>query len=207
MKLLPQKKVFFELFDQHAATMLSLCEELRGMLHAFDRLPERRDRIKELEHRCDEITHELYRQMHASFITPLDKEDIQAMASGLDDVADYADAAGDRVVLYQIPESTAEARELADLLVEAVKVLQGAVSCLRAPGQKERILTACHEIHRLENQGDTIYHRALSLLFNTPNADPIALLKWKEVYEAMEMAVDKCEDVANVVEAIQLKYG
>jgi predicted phosphate transport protein (TIGR00153 family) len=177
------------------------------MLHAFDRLPERRDRIKGLEHRGDEITHELYRQMHVSFITPLDKEDIQAMASGLDDVVDDADAAGDRVVLYQIPESTPEARELADLLVETAKVLQGAVSCLRTPGEKERILTACREIHRLENQSDTVYRRALGLLFNAPNADPIRLLKWKEIYERLEMAVDQCEDVANAVEAIQLKYG
>jgi len=207
MKLLPQKNIFFELFDQHADNLVAICEELRGMLHAFDRLPERRDRIKGLEHRGDEITHELYRQMHVSFITPLDKEDIQAMASGLDDVVDDVDAAGDRVVLYQIPESTPEARELADLLVETAKVLQGAVSCLRTPSEKERILTACREIHRLENQSDTVYRRALGLLFNAPNVDPIRLLKWKEIYERLEMAVDKCEDVANAVEAIQLKYG
>jgi predicted phosphate transport protein (TIGR00153 family) len=207
MKLLPQKNIFFELFDQHADNLVAICEELRGMLHAFDRLPERRDRIKELEHRGDEITHELFRQMNLTFITPLDKEDIHAMASGLDDVVDYADAAGDRVALYQIPESMPEARALSDLLVESAKVLRGAVACLRTPSESARILTACREIHRLENESDTVYRRALGMLFNAPDADPILLLKWKEVYDRLEMAVDKCEDVANTVEAIQLKYG
>jgi predicted phosphate transport protein (TIGR00153 family) len=207
MKLRPQKTTFFDLFDQHAAHLVTICEEVRDLFGNFDRLPERLASIRDLEHRCDEITHEVVRQMHVTFVTPLDKEDILAIASGLDDVVDYADAAADRVVLYQICEPSPSAHELSVLLVDAGRVLQGAVACLRAARQREKILTSCREIHSLENQSDTVYRRALGALFNTPGADPIHVLKWREIYERLEMAVDKCEDVANVLEGIQLKYG
>src|SRR5437879_3425283 len=121
MRLLPRRTTFFDLFDQHAASLVLVSQELREMVHRFDQLEARQARIKELEHRCDEITHEIAREMHATFVTPLDKEDIAAMASGLDDIADYADAVAARLVLYQIRESTSESRELADLLVECVQ--------------------------------------------------------------------------------------
>jgi predicted phosphate transport protein (TIGR00153 family) len=207
MRLLPQKTSFFDLFDQHADALVTIARELRDMLTFFDQLPERQARIKELEHRCDEITHALAREMHGTFITPLDKEDIAALYSGLDDVADSADAAAVRLIIYQIPESSAESRELAELLVRAVEVLQGAVCCLRTTRDRDRIFEACRQIHTLENESDAIYRRALGKLFNTPGVDPIAVLKWKEIYERLEMAVDKVEDVSNVLEAIQLKYA
>jgi uncharacterized protein Yka (UPF0111/DUF47 family) len=129
------------------------------------------------------------------------------MASALDDVADLTEAAGDRVCLYRIPESSPEARELADYLVEATKVLEGAVHCLRSLKERDKIIAACREIHRLENESDRVYRRALGMLFNTPGADPLMVMKWKEVYERLELAVDKCEDVSNIIEAIQLKYA
>jgi uncharacterized protein len=206
MRLLPRKTTFFDLFDQHTASLLAMARELRDMLYQFDHLEERQARVKALEHACDEITHTMAKEMHASFVTPLDKGDIAAMSSGLDDIADYADAACVRIVMYRIPESTPESRQLADVLVQAVEVLQQAVSCLRSSRAEERIIVACREIHRLENESDAVYRSALGTLFNTPGIDPIVVLKWKEIYERLEMAVDQCEDVANVVEAIQLKY-
>lgn len=177
------------------------------MVHHYDRLEERQARIKELERKCDQITHELATETHASFVTPLDKEDIAAIASGLDDIADYADAAAVRFVLYKIPESTPESRQLADYLVQSAEVLQGAVARLRSNREREAVIQACRELHRLENESDAAYRKAMGDLFNTPGIDPIFVLKWKEIYERMEMAIDKCEDVSNVLEAIQLKYA
>lgn len=207
MRLLPQKTSFFDLFDRHVDHLISISQELKELFRAFDNLPERHARIKDLEHQCDEITHEVAREMHATFVTPLDKEDIQALASGLDDIADYIDAAGVRVVIYQIPETNPEARQLAELLVESVQVLKEAVNSLRNSKERERILPCSRRIHELENESDAIYRRALGTLFNTPGVDPILVLKWKEIYERIEMAVDKVEDVSNVLESIYLKYS
>lgn len=207
MRFLPQKTEFFDLFDQQVGYLVQISQELRDLFRQFDQLTERQARIKDLEHQCDEVTHQLATEMHATFVTPLDKEDIQALSSGLDDIADYIDAAGVRVVLYQIPESSPEARQLAELLLQCVQVLHDAVTCLRHVRQRDRILTAARRIHELENESDAVYRRALGTLFNTPGIDPILLLKWKEIYERIEMAVDQVEDVSNVLEAIHLKYS
>lgn len=207
MRLLPQKTLFYDLFDKHAATLVQMCRELRDLLQTYDRVEERQQHIKALERECDQITHDLATETHATFVTPLDKEDIVAMASGLDDIADYADAAAIRFPLYQIPESTPESRELAELLVQCVELLASAVSGLRSGKERDRIIAACRELHRLENESDTIYRRAMGELFNRPGADPIFVLKWKEIYERLEMAIDKCEDVSNALETIQLKYS
>ena len=207
MKLLPQKTTFFDLFDRHTANLVMICHEVRDMLHHFDRLEERQAKIKDLEHQCDELTHTMFSEMHATFVTPLDKEDIAALASGLDDIADYTEASSVRFLIYQIPESSGESRQLADLLLQCVEILQGAVACLRSNRELDKVIGACRDIHRLENQSDTVYQAALGRLFNTPDVNPIEVIKWKEIYERLEMAVDKCEDVSNVIEAIQLKYS
>jgi len=207
MRLLPRKTTFFDLFDRHAAFLLSIANEVRDLFRQFDRLEERQGRIKDLEHQCDEVTHELFNQIHQTFVTPLDKEDIAAIGSGLDDIADYLDAASVRVVLYRIPASTPEALQLAELIVRTVEVLKGAVACLRDNREGEKMKQAFQDIHSLENESDAVYRGALGKLFNEPGIDPIMVLKWKEIYERLEMAVDKCEDVANVVEAIHIKYS
>lgn len=207
MRLVPQKTSFFDLFDRHAALLVTMAREVRDLFQQFDRIEERQAHIKDLEHQCDEITHAIASEMHATFVTPLDKDDIAAIASGLDDVADYADAASVRVILYQISETSPESAELADLLLQCTQVLQGAVNCVRTFKDRERIIAACRDIHRIENESDTVYRRALGTLFNSPGADPITVMKWKEIYERLEMAVDKCEDVSNVLEAIQMKYS
>ena len=207
MKLLQRKTPFYDLFDRHADKLVTLSEELCEMFRKFDRLEERQAKIKQYEHDCDEITHELATEMHATFVTPLDKEDIADMASGLDDIADYADAVAVRLTLYQIPECRPDAVDLATTLVESVRVLRDAVKALRSGKERAKIIQCCRELHRLENESDSIYRTALGNLFNAPNADPILVLKWKEIYERLEMAVDKCEDVSNVLESIQLKYA
>src|SRR5687767_4478974 len=127
MRLLPRKTSFFDLFDQHASTLVTMCRELRDLVHQYDDLERRQASIKELERKCDQLTHDLATETHATFVTPLDKEDIAAIASGLDDIADYADAAAVRFVLYKIPESTPASRQLTDLLLQSAEILAAAV--------------------------------------------------------------------------------
>ena len=207
MRLLPRKTSFFDLFDQHAATLVTMCRELRDLVHQYDDLERRQASIKELERKCDQLTHDLATETHATFVTPLDKEDIAAIASGLDDIADYADAAAVRFVLYKIPESTPASRQLADLLLQSAEILAAAVGELRSSKGRDRVIKACRDLHRIENETDHVYRAAMGDLFNTPGVDPIFVLKWKEIYERLEMAVDMCEDVSNVLESIQLKYN
>jgi uncharacterized protein Yka (UPF0111/DUF47 family) len=207
MKVLTGKVTFYDRFDQQAVNLVAIAAELREMFHVFDRLPQRRDRIQALEAELDAVTRAVVQEMQTTFITPLDKEDIHALAMGLDDVADFADAAGDRVVLYQIPESSLEARQLADLLASAAKRVQSAVAGLRDLRRPEPIRADCEEVRRLEKESDAIYRRTLAALFNRPGADPLQVVKWSEIYARLEAAIDRCQAVIHVVEGIQLKYS
>jgi uncharacterized protein Yka (UPF0111/DUF47 family) len=207
MKLMPGKMTFFDMFDQQAAHLVAIAAELREMLHVFDRLPERGDRIRALESELDAVTRAVVIEMQTTFITPLDKEDIHALAVGLDDVADFADAAADRVLLYQISESTLEARQLSDLLASAAMRVQSAVDGLRDLRRPQPLLDACEEVRRLEKESDAVYRRALAALFNSPGADPLQVVKWSEIYARLESAIDRCQAVSNVVEGIHLKYS
>jgi predicted phosphate transport protein (TIGR00153 family) len=207
MRLLPRKSIFFDLFDEQAENLVTAAVEVRDLLHHFDDIAARQQRIKDLEHEGDQTTYRLVMEVHGTFVTPIDKDDILAITSGLDDVLDLMDAAAVRVSLYNIPESSPEARQLGDLLVQVTEVLRDSVKCLRDMKHRDAVISACREIHRLENESDAVYRRALGALFNTPGVDPIFVLKWKEIYERLEMAVDKCEDVSNVVEAIQIEYA
>jgi uncharacterized protein len=205
MRFGPSRDSFYDLFEKHVDTVLMMCQELKELLTHYDRLSERQGRIKDLEHRCDQLTHEIAIKLHTHLILPLDAEDIAATASGLDDIADYVDAAAVRFELYRIEESTPEARALADLLVSTVTVLQEAVPLLRHHQEHERLLTLCREVKRLEGAADNVYRHALGLLFNAPGADPILVMKWQEIYQRLEQAVDKCDDVANVLEGVKFK--
>jgi predicted phosphate transport protein (TIGR00153 family) len=205
--LLPRKTLFYDLLEEQADNVVTLCERFHALVHEFDDLEGRQAAIRELEHVGDRLTHELFAQMHATFVTPLDKDDLAALAGRLDDVADYVEAAADRLVLYRIQQPSPEAREQADLLVAAARVLTGAVHGLRDLRQRDEIAEAGRQLHELERRSDAVYRRALGELFNSPGADPILVLKWKEIYERMETAVDKCEDVADVIEGILLKYA
>lgn len=207
MRLLQHNTRFFDLFDEHVTSLSAMGDEFNELFRSFDRLAERQARIKELEHACDRCTHDLVTAMHGTFVTPLDKEDIAALASGLDTVADWADSAASRVLIYRIPEATPASRQLAALLREAIGHLAASVRLLRNPKQRARIVDASREIHRIENESDAIYQAALGDLFNTAGVDPIFVMKWREVYDHMERAVDQCEDVANVLEGIHIKYA
>src|SRR5579885_2592972 len=158
-------------------------------------------RIKESEHRGDDMTHEILTKLNQTFITPFDREDIHKLASSLDDVLDFVHAAGERLVMYKITEFTPSAPQLADVIVRQGEQLCKAVSHLE---KKNNVLQYCVEINRLENEADRIASVALGQLFEA-ETDPIALIKKKELYEVLETATDKAEDAANVIESVVVK--
>jgi predicted phosphate transport protein (TIGR00153 family) len=163
-------------------------------------------RIKEIEHETDVITHACVERLHKTFITPFDRDDIHRLITRMDDVMDYIESAAIAVMLYELVEMTDPARELADVLVRSTESVAVAVSGLKNVKQSQAILDACIEVNRLENEGDEILRGALADLFREAK-DPLLVLKWKEVYEALENATDRCEDVANVIEGVVLEHA
>jgi predicted phosphate transport protein (TIGR00153 family) len=201
-RLLPREEKFFDLFNR-VAQQLNTCAQLQQKLFDdFDNRVEYANQIKQIEHVCDELTHDIVKRLNQTFITPIDREDIHALATGLDDVVDAIEYTARRVVLYHLEEPTQHARKMSDVLVRLALKLEDAVNALGNDSQ--RVLQDCAAIHTLEEEGDTYHHDAVDKLF-TEERDPITILKTKEIYEKMERTIDKCEDVSNVLEAIVLK--
>ena len=162
--------------------------------------------MADLEHDGDAVTHQIMAELHRSFITPFDREDIALLAHSLDEVTDYIHSSADMMILYKVGQPTARARELADVIVQATVEVEKTVSEIHERINREKLLKGCMEINRLENDGDAIYRAALAELFSD-STDTASLIKWREIYEHMEMAIDRCEDVANVLEGVALKYA
>ncbi len=203
-RLLPQRSEFFEFFSRHAALSVEGAKLLQTMLGDLARAEDYSKRIKAVEHDADTIAHQTLETLHKSFITPIERGDIHRMASRLDDILDYIEAASQRLWLYEIKDAAAESKEMARVLVrstEAVQLACGALHNLRDPA---RIRSACVEINRLENECDTLLRLATARLFREER-DPVMIIKWKEIYENMEDATDRCEDVANVIEGVVLE--
>src|SRR5207244_226028 len=173
---------------------------LRAAFDDIDALPRQQQEIKDLEHAGDELTHELVQTLHRTFVTPFDREDIYALSSGLDDVLDYIDEIAETIVLYGIKEISPAAKSMATLLVEAVAQLQAAISKLES---KAGVGEHGIEVHRIENLGDTESRRAIGDLFSG-NHDPLTVIKLKDLYTLLEDSLDRCEDVANVIEGITI---
>jgi hypothetical protein len=201
-RLLPKEEKYFDLFNRMAAHITECALLLKKLFDDFSHHAEYADQIKIVEHQCDEITHEIIRRLNQTFITPIDREDIHALASELDDIVDYIEYTARRIVLYRVEQPTEHARQLTAVLVRIVTSLENAVAGLN--GGNGRVIQECINIHGLENEGDAIHHAAVETLF-TEEKDPIKIIKWKELYETLERSIDKCEDVANVLEAIVLK--
>ena len=176
------------------------------MIEAGADLEARAERIKQIEHECDEITHAVVEGLHRTFITPIDRNDIYRLITKMDDIMDFVEAAADRFALYEIPKGpmTKEAIDLARCLVSSAEHVLGATNGIRDLKRPNGILEHCIEINRLENVADSILRGALARLFREEK-DPIAVIKWKEIYETLESATDRCEDVANIIEGVLLE--
>lgn len=201
VRLIPRETKFFEIFENMASNVTEGARVLHQILQTFENVEAGVQRIKEIEHRGDDMTHAVMTKLNQTFITPFDREDIHRLASSLDDVLDFVNAAGQRLVLYKIRRATSPAAELAGLIVRQSEELTKAVSLLE---KNKHVLEHCVEINRLEDEADSVCRQAIANLFENEK-DPIELIKMKELYEVLEMATDKAEDAANVLEAVVLK--
>ncbi len=200
-RILPREATFFDLFVEQAENIHAGAQALTEMLKHYTDVDARAAKIKDLEHKGDTITHNLLTRLNQTFITPLDREDIHRLSSRLDDVIDLIDAAAGRLVLYRVPQIRPGVIELAHILLHATEQVVAAVRVLE---KRNHILDHCIEINRLENEGDRVCHNLLAHLFDEEK-DPVQIIKWKEIIEVLEIATDKCEDVADVLEAVVLK--
>lgn len=200
-RILPREKSFFDMFTEVTANIQAGAQALVDLLEDYRNLEEKVSHIKDLEHRGDQMTHDIMTRLNQTFITPFDREDIHELCSKLDDVIDLIDAFASRLVIYSIRTPRPGAAELARIVMKATDEVHDAVSLLE---KHDRILPYCIEINRLENEADTIVRAAIAQLFEEEK-DAVEIVKWKELYEVLEIATDKCEDVANVIESVVLK--
>jgi predicted phosphate transport protein (TIGR00153 family) len=201
IRLIPRDTKFFDLFAELSTSMKEGARLLRSILEDPHDLEERVDQMQAIEHQGDKATHAIISKLNKTFITPFDREDIHKLASSLDDVLDYMNAAATRLVMYKISQPTAASAELAGILVLQTDELAQGVSLLEKNG---KVMEHCEEVNRLEDQADQVSRKAIAALFENEK-DPIQLIKMKELHELLEMATDKAEDAANVLEAIVLK--
>jgi hypothetical protein len=206
LSFIPREKKFFVLFEQSAQNAVKITQQLKDMVYIWENVKERVGIITDLEHQGDAITHQIFGQLHRSVITPFDREDIALLAHSLDDVTDFIHAAADAMLLYKVERPTRRAKELAEIAVQAVAEVEKAVSEMNDRAGRNRLLKRCVEINRLENIGDTVYRSAMAELFDD-SADMAGLIKWREIYDHMESVIDRCEDIANILEGVALKYA
>jgi len=204
-KIFPKEINFFEMLEKAALNVNRGAISLVEMMDNFGVAEVKAKEIYEAEQEGDMITHEVLRRLNKTFITPLDREDIHSLISRLDDVLDLIWASADRAVLFKLNNPLPEAAELAKTLHETTEIITKAINCLKDK-KYSYIQEYCIEINRLENRCDRIFREALVKLFDNIK-DPIIVIKWKEVYEHLEDASDKCEDVANILEGIVLKHA
>ena len=202
--LLPKKVEFFELFSKHAALNVEGAKLLQAFLADPSDAEQRATRIRATEHEADDVCQRTMELLHSSFVTPIERGDIHQIASRLDDILDHIEATGQRIWLYEISKSPAEAIEMADHLVRATEALKVTVDALAEHPTAERIRELCRAVKAVEKDNDRVLRRATARLFKE-ELDPRALIKWKEIYENIEEAIDRCEDVANVIEGVVLE--
>ncbi|MGA3126998.1 MAG: DUF47 family protein [Candidatus Korobacteraceae bacterium] len=201
MRFIPRETKFFDLFADMVNNLTTGARQLRDLLSDYQDVTANVLKIKGTEHRGDEIAHALFVKLNSSFITPFDREDIHSLASSLDDVLDYINAAADRLRTYKIVNPPAAAVELATIILRQAEELAKAVALIE---KGDVLIKHCVEVNRLENEADGISRAAIGRLFEI-ETDPIQLIKHKELLEVLEMATDKAEDAANVLETVVLK--
>jgi predicted phosphate transport protein (TIGR00153 family) len=200
VRLIPRDVKFYDLFREQAENIHLAAQMLVGLFEDFKDVEKHVAEIKFLEHKGDQLTHELMMKLNKTFITPIDREDIHSLGSALDDVLDLVDAAASRLVTYKVTSVTPGARQLSKVILHGTELLLQAVSELNKP---HNILEYCEKIAMIEEEADRIKGECVARLFENA-ANPVEIIKWKEIYEVLEATTDKCEDVADVLEAVVL---
>jgi uncharacterized protein len=206
MIFIPKDQKFFDHFEELADTIEKGGLLFLEILNNFEHSEAKLSTLKEIEHQADRITHIIFAKLHKTFITPLDREDIHALANKMDSILDIIEGAAVRMYLYAMKKPGKEVIELALILNNAIAVVKKVVHGLRHRKNSNMIIDACVEIHTIENEGDYLLHQCIARLFQNEK-DPFELIKTKEIYELVEEAIDTCEDVTNIVEGIVLKNG
>ncbi len=197
----PKDRGFFDLFEEAVDTAVQASTLLDAMLAEHPEHPELPEQIRDLEHKGDRVTHDLIKKLNTTFVTPIDREDILQLASALDNITDLTEEVADLFVLYRIEAPMAQAQELAHLLALACTELARAMPSLRSFGDFEEHIV---EVNRLENQGDRVSRDAVASLFDA-GIDPMVVIRWKDIFERLEEAIDATERTANVLEGIRIK--
>ncbi|MBL8625523.1 MAG: DUF47 domain-containing protein [Myxococcales bacterium] len=205
-RFLPKETSFFDFFEQHAALTVEGTKEFLSLVTTGANIETKAKRVSDIEHETDVITHRCVEALHKTFITPIDRDNIHRLITRMDDVMDFVEAAAERIALYELTVMTTDVRDLADVLVRAAQQVELATKGLRNLKDPQSILKQCIDINRLENESDQILRRAVAKLFKEEK-DPIMVIKWKEVYENLENAADRCEDVANIIEGVILEHS
>lgn len=204
----PKNKVFYDLFEDVAVTVKQMADLLKVLVYEsdYDKRAAYIKQVEDLEHKNDEHTHRIFTELGRNFITPFDREDIHYLASALDDIADYIYSAAKKINFYHVNPNDIGIRKMADLIVEGSMHVQDAVSELRNMKNMRKITDALVKVNSIENQADDIFDMSIDRLFET-EPDAKEVIKKREIYQTMETATDKCEDAANVIESILIKYA
>jgi predicted phosphate transport protein (TIGR00153 family) len=203
---IPREVKFFDFFEASAQNMVKAAHQLKELVDTWENVGERVGEITELEHEGDTITHHIMEHLNRTFVTPFDREDMALLAHSLDDVTDFIHHAADSMFIYKVDRPAQCVRELADIIVQATTEVEKALPQLRHRTGLKQVLERCVEINRLENVADQVFRSAMGELFNN-TTDIAEIIKWREIYEQMESATDRCEDVANVLEGVALKHA
>jgi predicted phosphate transport protein (TIGR00153 family) len=204
LHLLPRELCFFDYFEAHAAKTVEGCQLFLDLARGVEDVPALCAKIKEVESACDQVTHDTVASLHRVFITPIDRNDIHRLITKMDDVMDMVEGAARIIDIYEIREPSVELTNMATTLLASAKLVCEAVKGLRDLKHSQSILDRCVEINRLENESDCQLADAIAHLLRE-TTDPIAVIKWKEIFETVEMATDSCEDVANVIEGVVME--
>lgn len=202
--LIPREDSFFVQFDALASCQVDVSQTFIDMLSHYDDAPAKERRIRDIEHRADEISHHAIEMLHKTFITPFDRDQILKLVSRMDDVVDLVDSVARRMTLYGVTAPTRDLMEMGLVLQKACIEMQKAVRGLRNLKNPSEIQNACIEINKLENDGDALRDAVVAKLFRDGD-DAIEVFKWKEIYEDVETAIDRCEDVANIIEGVVME--
>ncbi len=205
---LPKDRVFYQLFENVAGTLVKMGYKLKELVHEpdFDKRGQMIKEIVDMEHVCDDYTHEIFTQLGKNFITPFDREDIHYLATALDDIADYIQASAKKINIYKVNLNDIGIQKMADIIPLGCEAVNRAVIELRNMKNMRQITDALVAINSIENQGDDIFDMSIERLFDT-EPDAKEVIKKREIYQVMEIITDKCEDAANVIESIIVKYA
>ncbi|MFC2007209.1 DUF47 domain-containing protein [Chloroflexota bacterium] len=206
LSFMPRQEKFFNLFEASASNIAKASRVFKEMVDSWEMVGGKVAELTELEHEGDSITHQIMEQLHRTFVTPFDREDIAVLAHALDDIIDLVHAAADAMLIYKISEPTQPAMELADIIVQGAAEVEKAIEILRRRSDLKQILGHCVEINRLENMADRVFRAGMAELFDDAS-DITKVIKWREIYEHMESATDRCEDVADILEGVALKHA